>query len=359
MGVPYLLPVRPIEKYEARLDEQMVPVAQVPAQDVGPWREALAYLLTDRQHYEAIARQSRAAAMEYAKELHAGHFEKILTAALAREKRPPAAEAPASRPAPATLSPERRKLLALRLRQQAAPASWFAGVDGAATRRLFVFPHAGGGAAASPADGLPECNVVRVRLPGRESRLAEAPFERMPPLVTALAGAIDSHLNVPFAFFGHSMGAVIAFELARELRRRGKPLPEILIASSARAPQFRRNHVPSPAPTREAFVEELRRLEGIPAEALDDPALMRAILPALEADSALYRSYVYGEEPPLACPIRAYGGERDPNVREEHLAGWREQTTGSFALRVFPGGHFYLNTTRLTFLEALAKDLAC
>jgi surfactin synthase thioesterase subunit/glycosyltransferase involved in cell wall biosynthesis len=358
MGVPYLLPVRPIEKYETRLDEQMVPVAQIPEQDIAPWREALARLLNDRQHYEEIARRARVAALEYAKELHAGHFEKILTATLARTKRTPVAEAPAQRPAPA-LSPERRKLLALRLRRQAAPASWFAGVDSAATRRLFVFPHAGGGAATSPADALPECNVVRVRLPGRESRLAEAPFERMPGLVTAVADAIVPHLDVPFAFFGHSMGAAIAFELARELRRRGKPLPEILIASSARAPQFRRNHVPPPAPTSEAFVEELRRLEGIPADVLEDPALMRAILPALEADTALYRSYTYAEEAPLACPIRAYGGEYDPNVRQEHLAAWGEQTTASFALRIFPGGHFYLNTVRLPFLDALAKDVAC
>jgi surfactin synthase thioesterase subunit/glycosyltransferase involved in cell wall biosynthesis len=356
MGVPYLLPVRPIEKYETRLDEQMVPVAQVPQQDIAPWREALARLLTDRQHYDEVSRQSRAAALHYAKELHAGHFEKILTAALAREKRSPVAPA---RPAVDTLSPEKRKLLALRLRRQAAPAAWFSGVDSAAPRRLFTFPHAGGGAATGPADALSDCNVVRVRLPGRESRLAEAPFERMGALVTALAGAIESFLDRPFAFFGHSMGAAIAFELARELRRRGKPLPEILIASGARAPQFRRHHVPPAPPAREAFVEELRRLQGIPAEVLDDPALMRAILPSLEADTALYRAYIYAEEAPLACPIRAYGGESDPNVRPDHLAAWAEQTTASFTLRLFPGGHFYLDNARPHFLAALAGDLAC
>ncbi len=272
---------------------------------------------------------------------------------MGREKR---AAAPAVRRED-SLSPEKRKLLALRLRKQAAPASWFAGLDSAPASRLFTFPHAGGGSSAGPLDSLPEWNIARVRLPGRESRLAEAPFERMPALVTALADAIEPHLDRPFAFFGHSMGAAIAFELARELRRRGRPLPEILIASGARAPQFRRDHVPPPAPSREAFLEELKRLQGIPAEVLEDAALMRAILPALEADAALYRAYVYMDESPLTCPIRAYGGDADPNVRGEHLAGWGAQTTSSFAVRVFPGGHFYLNSARALLLRAVAEDL--
>jgi medium-chain acyl-[acyl-carrier-protein] hydrolase len=115
--------------------------------------------------------------------------------------------------------------------------------------------------------------------------------------------------------------------------------------------------VPPPPPTRDALIEELRRLQGIPSELLDDPALLRAILPALEADTALYRAYIYTDEPPLPCPIRAYGGADDPNVRREHLAGWGEQTTASFATRVFPGGHFYLNTARGEFLHALEADL--
>jgi surfactin synthase thioesterase subunit len=181
----------------------------------------------------------------------------------------------------------------------------------------------------------------------------------MGPLVAALADNIDSYLDRPFAFFGHSMGAAIAFELARELRRRSRPLPTVLIASGARAPQFRRHHVPPPAPSHEAFVEELRRLQGIPAEALDDPALMRAILPALEADAALYRNYVYAEDLPLPIPVRAYGGADDPNVRRDHLDGWAEQTTASFAVRIFPGGHFYLTTATDLFRRALEEDLAC
>jgi medium-chain acyl-[acyl-carrier-protein] hydrolase len=220
---------------------------------------------------------------------------------------------------------------------------------------LFWFPHAGGG--TGQARGLPYVAICPVRLPGREARVAEAPFERMAPLVAALADAIEPYLARPFAFFGHSMGAAVAFELARLLRRRGQPLPKMLIASGARAPQCRRNHVPPPEPAGEQFLDELRRLEGIPGEVLDDPPILRAILPALKADAALYRNYVYAEDAPLECPIRAYGGAEDPNVRREQLEGWAEQTKASFAVRLFPGGHFYLQSGHARFLDALAEDL--
>jgi surfactin synthase thioesterase subunit/glycosyltransferase involved in cell wall biosynthesis len=349
MGVPYLLPVRPIERYQPRVDEQMVPVAEVPPQDIAPWVAALSALTTDRALYDDNARESLRAARDYAANLHVGYFEALLhglqkkTLSLSRTV---AAE---------ELSPEKRELLAIRLRQRAPSSAWFPGADAVAGRRVFWFPHAGGGAAVARAV-LPE-GVVPVLMPGRESRLAEAPFRRMTPLIAALADAIEPYLSQPFAFVGHSMGAVVAFELARVLRRRGKPLPGILIASAARAPQYRRNHTPPPAPSREQFLDELRRLEGMPAEVLDDPAMLRAILPALEADASLYRNYVYQDEPPFEFPIRAYGGCEDPNVRREHLDAWRDQTTGSFAVRIFPGGHFYWNVSRTKFRAALDEDL--
>jgi medium-chain acyl-[acyl-carrier-protein] hydrolase len=179
----------------------------------------------------------------------------------------------------------------------------------------------------------------------------------MASLVAALGEAIEPYLCRPFAFFGHSMGAAVAFELARWLRRRGLSLPCLLIASAARAPQYRRNHVPPPAPSDGQLIEELRRIQGIPGDVLDDPAVMRAILPALKADAALYRNYVYAEEAPLDCKIRAYGGADDPNIRREHLEAWAEQTTASFLVRVFSGGHFYPQESAETFLAALEQDL--
>jgi surfactin synthase thioesterase subunit/glycosyltransferase involved in cell wall biosynthesis len=389
MGVPYLLPVTPITKYRPRLDEQMVPVAEVPPQDISPWREALGRLLTDPAHYREISRQSRAAALEYASGLSVAPFERLLEETVGRTPWSAADGAPsgsvgssgtqrdvdasANRGSGGTradqgvhptinqssldaLSPDRRRLLALRLRKKAPPSAWFPGADSARGLRLFWFPHAGGGTALAGLVGdLP--NICAVRLPGRESRLAEAPFERMEPLVEALAGAIQPYLSQPFAFFGHSMGAAVAFELSRLLRRRGHPLPKLLIASAARAPQYRRNYAPPPAPSDSQFLEELRRLEGIPDEVLDRPASMQAILPALKADTAVYRNYVYAEDAPLACPIRAYGGLEDPNVRREHLEAWAEQTTASFGVRLFSGGHFYLQARPWEIRAALEEDL--
>jgi surfactin synthase thioesterase subunit/glycosyltransferase involved in cell wall biosynthesis len=356
MGVPYLLPVRPIAKYEARLDDQMVPVADVPPQDIGPWCDALRALLGRPEHYAEISGASRRAALVYAENLNAAPFERILEAALLRPPRRSALAAAASAPAE-TLSPEKRQLLGLLLRKRAGSAAWFPGAGAAAGLRLFCFPHAGGGTAAFHRWSLPAAAVCPARLPGRESRLAETPYERMELLVEAVGEAIQPYLDRPFAFLGHSMGAAVAFELARWLRRRGLAQPCALFASAARAPQFRRNHIPPPDPGDEQFLAELRRLEGTPAEVLDSPELMRAILPALRADTALFRRYVYTEEAPLACPIRVYGGETDPNVHEEHLAAWAEQTTASCAVRRFAGGHFYWQSGREDLLRVLAGDL--
>jgi surfactin synthase thioesterase subunit len=350
MGVPYLLPVNPIVRYETRLDEQMVPVAEVPPQDIGPWQEALGRLLSDRAHYEEVGLRSREAAIAYAQNLSAAPFEEIL-----QNSRTGTRPFPLKTPSEA-LSPEKRKLLALRLRKQAPASAWFAGTD-TGRSRLFWFPHAGGGTSIPSLDGL-DYGVVPIRLPGRESRMAEAPFTRMAPLVEALAGAIEGYLDRPFAFFGHSMGAIVAFELARLLRKRGLPQPRMLIASAARAPQFRRNHVPAPEPDDRELIAELRRLQGIPPDVLDDAALAGSVLPALRADVGLYRSYIYMEDDPLAGPIRAYGGLEDSNIGEHHLEAWREQTTSSFAVRRFPGAHFYLQSGEEEFRAALENDLS-
>ncbi len=357
LGVPYLIPVRPIERYQPSLDEQMVPVAEVPEQDVAPWRAALARLLGDRGHWEEISRASREAALRYAGGLSVEPFERLLREALGRPKRTFAPAAPKS--GVESLSPERRRLLSILLRKRAGAAAWFPGAEAAGEVRLFCFPHAGGGAAAFTRwqGALPARFLVcPVRLPGRESRAAEAPFERMAPLIEALTEAIRPLLDRPFVFFGHSMGAGVAFELARALRRAGRRAPLGMIVSGARAPQYRTAWAPPPPPTDEEFRAQLRRLEGVPAEVLDNDELMRVLLPVLRADTTLYRNYVYAAEPPFDFPLRAYGGESDPNVREEHIEAWSCQTTGSFAARIFAGGHFYLNTAG-EFLETLAADL--
>ncbi len=372
MGVPYLLPVRPIEHYRAEVDEHMVPVAEVPPQDAAPWEEALKRVLSDRAHYEELSRASREAALRYVTNvLTIEPFERLLRDVLDRPRRRDAAPAgPLSKEAPQSalekLSPERRRLLALRLKK-AAPAQsqanlWFPALEmrPGACVRLFAFPHAGAGASAFSGwnDKLSSAlSVCPVRLPGRENRLSEAPFREMGALVEALGKTIQPHASKPFAFFGHSMGAGVAFELARWLRRHELPLPVALLVSAARAPQFRTAHAGTAEPTDEEFIAEIRRREGMPPEVLDDPELMRFLLPPLKADTTLYRNYAYSAEAPLPCPIRAYGGTSDPNVSREHLEPWAEQTSANFALRMFPGGHFYLRSDQAGFLEAVGNDV--
>ncbi len=362
LGVPYLVRVNPIVRYQPSLDASMVPVAEVPPQDVAPWQKILERLTSDRAHWEEIAAASRRAALEYAASISVEPFEHALLDLLKKPKK--AASAGAPRP---LLSEEKRRLLALRLSRKAAgkpPVAhpWFTTIHAAPEDklRLFCFPWAGGGALPYRSWSEPLAQtafVVPVRLPGRESRASEPPFERMQPRVETLLERIRPFVGAPYAFFGHSMGAGIAFELARALRRAGLPLPRSLHVSGARAPQFRLNHVPPPEPSLRDFIEELRRLEGFPPSVLNQPELLKLALPALLADARLYRHYAYTPEPPLEAAIFAYGGDADPNVTSVHLEAWREQTAVRFERTEFPGGHFYLESALPALLSALRMHL--
>jgi medium-chain acyl-[acyl-carrier-protein] hydrolase len=221
--------------------------------------------------------------------------------------------------------------------------------------RLFCFPHAGAGTLAYRhwTGALPGVDVVPVLLPGRETRSSEPPFENMRDLIAALTTAIQPLLEAPYAFFGHSMGSGIAFELARSLRRIGAQQPRMLIVSSARAPRCRVDQSHQPEPTDAELMNHLRRLGGVPEALFDNPAAIRL----LAADSRMYRNYLYQPEPPLAIPIAVYGGATDPSLTPEHLDAWREQTTATFVRREFEGGHFYLQSNPNVVFEALRLDL--
>lgn len=340
LGVPYVLPVNPIVRYQPRLNRRMVPVAEVPAQDIGCWREKLYPLLADPAAYSELSRQSRAAALSYTENLSIEPFEKLLLSAGPPSNQPVETALPPSR----ELSPEKRALLALRLRQRAPAIAYFPNAAATQPPRLFYFPAAGEIVTASAENG--RCPAM---LPGRGARKAEAPFERMAPLVQALAAAMEPHIGQSYVFLGHSLGGIVAFELARELRRRSLALPRLLLVSAARAPQFRRNHVPPSEPSD----EQLLRDAGLP----DLPAIRYSVLPALRADTHLYRHYIYTEDDPLPMPIRAYGGLEDKHVSTAHLEAWREQTTASFELRLFPGGHFYQKERPADFDAALREAL--
>ncbi|MCW5978312.1 MAG: alpha/beta fold hydrolase [Bryobacteraceae bacterium] len=370
MGVDYLLPVRPITRYQHRLDEQMVPVADVPEQDAGPWQAALEELLSSRERYGQVSRQSRAAALAYAAGLSVEPLERYLAAIVEAPGNPlrptAAAGAGSSSSSLRKMTPDKLALLAARMkRKAAAPPSgnpWFPTLreDSGARLRLFCFPYAGGGTSAfrSWPGILPlEIEVAPARLPGREARFGEPPFQEIEPLVEALLASARPHLEKPYALFGHSMGAMIALELARAVRREGLPGPRMVLAAAARAPQFRRGHIAAPEPPEEEFLAELRDLQWAPSALLEDEKLLRLVLPALRADSSLCRTYSYAPEPALDCPIAAYHGADDPRLPSQVIEPWREQTTAAFRMRALPGGHFFLHTAEREFLEMLSEDL--
>ena len=229
-----------------------------------------------------------------------------------------------------------------------------------ANLRLFCFPYSGAGASIYYpwSDTLPATiEVCPIQLPGRETRLAEPPFTRLPPLVKAAAQALLPHLDKPFAFFGHSLGALVSFELARHLQRQRGPRPVHLFASGHSAPQLPDRDPPIHALPEPEFVARLRHLNGMAKEVLENAELMQLLLPILRADFEICETYVYEAGEPLDCPVSAFGGLRDEYMSREGLEAWRKHTIASFSLRMFPGDHFYLNTDRLLLLRALAQDL--
>jgi len=226
--------------------------------------------------------------------------------------------------------------------------------------RLFCIAHAGGGASAFRgwADALPpEVEVCPVQLPGRENRIAEPAFDRLPPLVEALADAVDSLLTLPFALFGHSNGALIGFELARTLRARGRTGPVHLFASGRRAPDLPSAIAPTHHLPDAEFLDSLQALGGLPAALLEHRELLSLLLPTLRADVSIHETYAFREEAPLECPLTAYGGLTDPRVSPEQLQAWSRHTRGPFVARLFPGGHFFLQEVRADFLRTLSADL--
>ena len=340
LGVPYVLPVEPIPKYSGSLDERMVPVAEAPPQNLGPWVEALCKLTADPEHWEEISSASRHAALRFHREeLRIEPFENLvlnLGSTKVATGRAGALE---------KLSVDQRRLLALKLMEQKPREQILTPPELPNSRTAVIcFPWAGAGPRAY--------QPVMARLDAEGFGGASIRYPAGPDSVAAIVDQvldkIAPKLPTGFVLFGHSMGAGIAFEFARALRSRGLPAPKALFVSSATAPQLRT--VSRPDPTREELLKILAsQLSGNAGD-------LTPFLPAFEKDTRIYRGYLYQEGAPFDFPIFAYRGEND-SVGASELEAWSEQTIGKFSSRTFPGGHSHILEAGTGFPQALVEDL--
>lgn len=210
--------------------------------------------------------------------------------------------------------------------------------------RLICFPYAGSGPVVFhqwPNELPQDVEVLGVRLPGRETRLREPAFTRLSPLVATLADVLRPFTDTPFVIFGHSMGALIGFELVRYWRDQNGPQPVHLLVSGHRGPHRPAHHPQVHTADKQTFLNRLKNLGGTPAQffALDD--LVDIMLPALRADFSVWETYAYEEKLPLALPITTFGGRGDSEATEADFAAWQQHTSQDFRLHLFDGGHFY------------------
>jgi pyochelin biosynthetic protein PchC len=226
-----------------------------------------------------------------------------------------------------------------------------------ARRRLICLPHAGGAAtyfaplAAALSDSF---DVVAIQYPGRQERLSEPCLDSIQVLAEAIVPELDPWLDRPFALFGHSMGAVVAFEVARVLEHDHGRVPAGLFVSGRRGPTTRRNEQFHKGGDR-SLLNQVARLQGTPSWLIDDHDVRQMMLPALRGDYKAIETYVWQPGPPLSCPIWAIFGADDPLTTEHEAAAWAAHTTGGFEVCAFPAGHFYL-ATHLSELAALLSD---
>ncbi|MGX1885242.1 thioesterase II family protein [Streptomyces sp. NPDC055287] len=229
-----------------------------------------------------------------------------------------------------------------------------------APTRLVCFPHAGGSASfyLPVARAMsPDTDVLSIQYPGRQDRRHESCAASVDELARGVADALAPWLDRPVTLFGHSMGAMVAFEVARLLESAGTQ-PLGLIASGRRAPsRTRPRQDPVHLRDDQGLMDEIRRLSGTDDRLLADEELLRMILPAIRGDYRVVESYEYRPGPPLNCPVLSLMGDADPQVTEEEAGSWSEHTTGRFTKTVFPGGHFYLNSQGADVIRTISDHI--
>lgn len=229
--------------------------------------------------------------------------------------------------------------------------------NSSATARLFIFPYAGGSPSSFNKWTVEFPNTIEVSIvhyPGRGSRFNEPPIKELSVLVEEIANAIQPELDKPFFFFGHSLGAVIAFELARRLGTQ----PKILFVSACGAPHIPNPNRPIHSLSDSEFIKSLQELNGLPAEVAGNAELMELLLPVLRADFEAVENYQYtSSEQRLNCPIVAFGGSEDAHVDRTRLESWDHLTTGSFKSQYFSGDHFFINTARQPVITSMISEM--
>jgi medium-chain acyl-[acyl-carrier-protein] hydrolase len=231
--------------------------------------------------------------------------------------------------------------------------------DPAAKLRLFCLPYAGAGASVFrrwPLLFPREIQVVPVQLPGRESRIREGLLTSIEELVEVLIGEFLDETK-PYAFFGHSMGALIGYELARKLRDKGKCGPVHLFVSARRAPSLTDDRTPLHQMDDAALIEKMREFKGTPEEVFQHPELIDFWLRIFRADLAACENYKHTQERPLDCPITAFSGLEDKHVPQDEMLAWQNETRAGFKLRALAGDHFFLHRYESVLVQSILEDL--
>ncbi len=227
--------------------------------------------------------------------------------------------------------------------------------------RMFCFPYAGGGPRSYRewAHRLgPNVEICAILLPGRGRRLSQAALRRADEAAEILVEVMKPHLDLPFVLFGHSMGAILAYEVARGLLSEAEVEPRGLFVSGCRAPHLPlRRRIMHSLP-RDELIAEIKAFNGTPAEVFEHADLLDLVLPTLRSDFELVETYAPRKGPVLSCPVLAMSGSEDDEVLPDELAGWRSVTTGPFKTMLFEGHHFYIHDAQTNFLIALRRELA-
>jgi len=227
--------------------------------------------------------------------------------------------------------------------------------------RLFCLPYAGSGASlfrdwSGHCEGLVE--VCAIRLPGREMRMKDPTITDLNEMVARILDAMSPFLGTPYFLFGHSMGAILAYELAALARKRGLTLPKHLFVSARLPPGIERQVIPVPVHTLSdsEFLEYLRKIDS-PVASLKDPYVVGFLLSVLRADFALCESYRDQRHQPFGFPITAFAGSSDTTVAPDEMDPWRCCTTGRFRLRAIPGDHFFIHNSKVV-IDNIKADIA-